>query len=239
MTDQRQGEVSENTVEEVVRGQLSKALGGKRGMAEAAVPTIVFTVTYLLANRYEFGPVMGLDNLRIALVLGVGSALVLAAVRLAQRSSVQFVFNSLIGIGVAAFFALRSGEAEDAFLPGIIYNAVYAVVLILTILIRWPAMGLLIGAVTGDTGGWRSDPAVLRLSSRLTWLLVLPCVVRVVVQYPLWASGAVGWLGASKVLMGWPLQVAALAAMVWLLALGRTPIGGSVPHQDPGDGSPR
>ncbi|GAA3758065.1 hypothetical protein HDA32_001874 [Spinactinospora alkalitolerans] len=211
--DQVGGEISKDTVESVVRAQLSKALGGKRGMAEAAVPTVVFTVTYLLTTE-----------LRLALGLGIGAAVLLGAVRLVQRSSVQFVVNSLLGIGVAAVFALRSGQAEDAFLPGIIYNAGYAAVLILTILIRWPAVGLLIGAVTGDPTGWRANPAILKLSSRLTWLLVLPCVVRVVVQYPLWAAGTVGWLGAAKILMGWPLQVAALAAMVWLLARGRTPI---------------
>ncbi|HLU96928.1 MAG TPA: DUF3159 domain-containing protein [Thermobifida alba] len=235
MTDQRQAGVSEHTVEEVVRGQLAKALGGKRGMVEAAVPTILFTCTYLIGTRYGW-QVAGLDPLRLGLGLGGAAAVVLAVVRLVQRSSVQYVVNSLFGIAIAAFFALRSGQAEDAFLPGIIYNSVYALVLTLSILVRWPAMGMLIGAVTGDPTGWRREPAVLRLSSRLTWLLVLPCVVRVAVQYPLWAVGTVGWLGAAKILMGWPLQVAAFAAMVWLLAVGRTPLeqGAEAAAQDTG-----
>ncbi|WP_369406301.1 DUF3159 domain-containing protein [Nocardiopsis trehalosi] len=216
--------VSEQTVESVVRGQLAKALGGKRGMVEAAVPTLTFTIGYMVTQE-----------LRLALGLGVAFALVLAVVRLVQRSSVQFVVNSLFGIGIAAVFALRSGDAEDFALPGIIYNAVYAAVLTLSILVRWPAIGLLIGAVTGDPTGWRDNPAVVRLSSRLTWLLVLPCVVRVAVQLPLWfaqSSGAAdtfAWLGISKIAMGWPLQVASLAAMVWLLARGRTPM-----EQSPG-----
>ncbi len=38
------------TVEEVVRGQLATALGGRRGMLEAAVPTAVFTVVFLPAT---------------------------------------------------------------------------------------------------------------------------------------------------------------------------------------------
>ncbi|MEY9211132.1 DUF3159 domain-containing protein [Thermobifida halotolerans] len=231
MTDQRQAEVSEHTVEEVVRGQLAKALGGKRGMVEAAVPTVFFTCTYLIGNHYGW-QVAGLDPLRLGLALGGAAAVVLAVVRLVQRSSVQYVVNSLFGIAIAAFFALRSGQAEDAFLPGIIYNSVYALVLTLSILVRWPAMGLLIGAVTGDPTGWRDNPAVVRLSSRLTWLLVLPCVVRVAVQYPLWAAGMVGWLGVSKILMGWPVQVAALAAMVWLLAVGRTPLAATATGPD-------
>ena len=33
-----------DTVEAVVRQQLSTALGGRRGMVEAAVPTLLFTV---------------------------------------------------------------------------------------------------------------------------------------------------------------------------------------------------
>jgi hypothetical protein len=31
-------------------------------------------------------------------------------------------------------------------------------------------------------------------------------------------------LGVSKVAMGWPLQIAALAGMAWLLGRNRTPV---------------
>ncbi|WP_435108162.1 DUF3159 domain-containing protein [Nocardiopsis synnemataformans] len=214
--------VTEDTVEALVRSQLSKALGGKRGMVEAAVPTLTFTVSYIVSSE-----------LRLSIVLGVVAALILGAVRLVQRSSVQYVLTSLFGIGIAAVFAMRSGNAADAFLPGIIYNAVYAVVLSLSVLVRWPAIGLMIGPFIGDKEdftSWRANPAVVTLASRLTWLLVLPCVIRVLVQYPLWMADTYGWadtfalLGFSKVAMGWPLQVAGFAAMVWVLARGRTPL---------------
>ena len=68
-------------------------------MAEAAVPTIVFTVTFLVSR-----------DIRLALSLSVGAALVLLAVRLVQRTTVQFVINSLVGIGVGALFAWRSAQ---------------------------------------------------------------------------------------------------------------------------------
>ncbi|MBA9004548.1 DUF3159 domain-containing protein [Thermomonospora cellulosilytica] len=208
--------VTYDTVEAAVRAQLAKALGGVRGMVEAAVPTIGFTGTYVITGE-----------LRLSLLVGAIAAVLLLAVRVLQRSTPQFVLNSLVGIGVAAFFALRSGEAEDAFLPGIIYNAAYAAGMIFSILVRWPVVGFVIGSVTGDPTAWRSDPGIVKLCSRLTWLLVLPCVVRVVVQYPLWLAGQVAWLGAAKIALGWPLQVAALAAMAWLLARGRTPLQGT------------
>ncbi|WP_240487352.1 DUF3159 domain-containing protein [Actinomadura flavalba] len=215
---ERPDDAAHDTVEAAVRAQLSKALGGVRGMAEAAVPTIAFTVTYVVR-----------DDVRTAVFAGVGAAVLLLVVRLVQRQNPQFVLNSLIGIGIAAFFALRSGNAEDAFLPGIVYNAVYAAAMLFSIAVRWPLVGFIVGSVTGDPTAWRSDPGVVKLCTRLTWLLMLPCVARVVVQYPIWLADGdqSALLGTSKILMGWPLQVAALAAMAWLLARGRTPLKGS------------
>lgn len=233
---QTQGATS---VEHVVRAQLSTALGGRRGMVEAAVPTMVFTVTFLTSDR-----------LRLALALSVAAALVLLAVRLVQRSTPQFVLNALVGIGIGALFAWRSlqagGDANDAalayFLPGILYNAGYTVVLGLSNLAGWPMMGFLVGSVSGDTTAWHRDPAVVRLCKTLTWVLVLPCLIRVVVQGPLYLAGVNRWwdtdtvvalLGTSKIVMGWPLQIAALLAMVWLLARNHTPYE---PEREPSDG---
>ncbi|WP_372442106.1 DUF3159 domain-containing protein [Actinomadura violacea] len=204
-----------DTVEAAVRAQLSKALGGVRGMIEAAVPTIGFTATYVASK-----------DIKLSVGVGVGAAVVLLLVRLVQRTSVQFVLNSLVGIAIAAFFALRSGKAEDAFLPGIMLNAGYAAAMIFSIAVRWPIVGFIIGSVTGDPTAWRADRGIVRLCSRLTWLLVLPCALRVAVQYPIYLSSGdqSGLLGAAKIAMGWPLQVAALATMVWLLTRGRTPL---------------
>lgn len=222
--------VAEETVEAVVRAQLANALGGRRGMLEAAVPTILFTVTFITTKELEG-----------SLVVSVAAAMVLLVVRLVQRSTVQFVLNSLFGIGIGAFFAWRSaqggGDENDQalayFLPGIIYNAVYAVGISLSIIARWPIVGFMVGSVAGDPTAWRRDPQIVRLCSHLSWMLVLPCVIRVAVQLPLYLAGrsaamdpeaAVAALGFSKILMGWPLQLAALAAMVWLLARNRTPV---------------
>jgi hypothetical protein len=221
--------VAAETVESVVRAQLAKALGGKRGMLEAAVPTIAFTVTYLST-----------EQLRTALVLSVSAALVLLVVRLVQRSTPQFVINSLIGIGIGALFAYRSaqggGDASDNalayFLPGLIYNAGYAVVMTVTIVAGWPVVGFMVGSVAGDPTAWHKDEQIVRLCRNLTWMLVLPCVVRVAVQLPIYlggrsaedASSYIAALGVSKIVMGWPLQLAALGGMVWLLARNHTPV---------------
>ncbi|WP_433259012.1 DUF3159 domain-containing protein [Streptosporangium sp. CA-135522] len=205
-----------DTVEAAMRVQLAKAFGGVRGIVEAAVPTIAFT-----------GMWIGTSDLKMSLIVSISAAMVLLVVRVLQRSSPQFVINSLVGIGIGAFFASRTGDARDVYLPGILYNAGYSVAMLLSIITRWPVVGFLIGSVTGDPTGWRKDPAVVRLCTKLTWMLMIPCVVRVAVQLPVYLIGgndAVAELGILKIVMGWPLQVAGLAAMVWLLTRGRTPI---------------
>jgi hypothetical protein len=219
-----------HTVEEVVRKQLASALGGRRGMLEAAIPTIVFTALWLTTRE-----------LRLALAVSIGAAVLLLVARLVQRSSVQFVVNALFGIGIGWLFvalAARRGGSEDEqalayFLPGILYNSGYFVVMALTCLVGWPLVGFMVGSVTGDPTAWHADKQVVRLCSRLTWLLALPCLLRAAVQGPIWLGGssgaidadaAIAALGVLKIALGWPLQLAALGAMLWLLGRNRTPV---------------
>jgi hypothetical protein len=234
--EQGRHHVDAHTVEAVVRQQLAKALGGRRGMAEAAAPTITFTVTYVSSK-----------DVVLAIGFSVAIALTLLVIRLVQRSNVQFVMNALVGIGVGCLFVWLGGrnggdestQALAYFAPGIIYNGVYAVVMVLSILARVPAVGLMVGAVSDDPFAWRQDAQIVRLCSHLTWVLVVPCVLRVAVQLPIYLGGRaaddadpyVTALGLAKVGMGWPLQLAALGLMVWLLARDRTPV-------QPGQGKP-
>jgi hypothetical protein len=200
------------SVEELVRSKLAEALGGRRGIVESAVPTIAFTVTYVATH-----------DLKLALTISIAITVGLLIVRLIQRSSVQFVVNALVGIGIAALFAARSGEARDVFLPGILYNAGYAALFVFSVLVGWPLVGFMIGSITGEPTEWHADKALVRLCSQLTWLFAAPCVLRVLVQYPLYAADQIAWLGTAKIFLGWPLQLAMFAAMAWLLSRNRTP----------------
>lgn len=202
-----------HSVEELVRSKLSEALGGRRGIVESAVPTIAFTITYVATH-----------DLRLGLTISIAITVGLLIVRLIQRSTVQFVVNALVAIGIAAVFASRSGEARDVFLPGILYNAGYAAVFILSVLVGWPLVGFMIGSLTGEPTEWHADKALVKLCSRLTWLFALPCVLRVLVQYPLYAGDHIALLGTAKIFLGWPLQIAMFASMAWLLSRNRTPL---------------
>ena len=210
------------TVEALIRHRLGAALGGWRGSVETALPTIVFVA--LWSWRRDVGVAAG---------AALAVALVLALVRIAQRSSLSHVAGAVFATAIAAFFAVRSGRAEAAFLPGILTNAGFLAATLVSIATRWPAVGFLVGAgdprAQEDPFAWRRDGGMVRVCSRLTWVLVGTYAVRLAVMVPLYLAAEVAWLGAAKIALGWPLWVGSIALMGWLLLAGHTPL-------EPGEG---
>ena len=200
-------------VEEFVRYQLSQSLGGVRGMVEAALPFVGFTVAWVIGRQ-----------LYPALGTALGVAVILGVVRLVQHQSLKYVASAIIPTAIAALVATRTGRAEDVFLPGILYNGVLAVVSLLTVLIRRPLVGFVIGAAVGDPTGWIKDRGLVKMTSKLTLVLAVPYFTRFIVQLPLFLAGQVVWLGVAKVVLGWPLLIAALSVIGLMLSKGRTPM---------------
>lgn len=202
-----------STVEEVVRARLAEGVGGLRGSAEAAVPTIAFVLAW------------GLTHDIATSLVAAGTPVVLALLlRLVQRQTPRYALSSLVGLVVAAFLALRTGRAQDVFLPGILYSCTLTAVTLLSVLARVPLIGFVVGATSKDPLAWRTHVGVVRLCQRLTLVLAAMYAVRAVVMLPLYLAGQVGWLGVSKVVLGWPLYLLAVAAMGALLLRGRTPL---------------
>jgi hypothetical protein len=208
------------TVEELVRSQLLRALGGWRGTVEAALPILAFLAVWGWRGEAVGDP----GALRQSLVAAGAVMAALVVVRLAQRQTLQHVISGVVGLAIAAVLALRTGNASDVFLPGILYNLVLAVVFGASILLRWPLLGLANGALVGDVSGWRSRPEVVRLFQRLTAVFVASYAVRVLVQLPLYLAGSVTLLGVAKLVLGWPLLALVVVVIGTMLARGRTPI---------------
>lgn len=200
-------------VEEWVRHEVGQALGGPRGMLEGALPFVAFTLAW----------VFGQDLLR-AIIAAVAVAVVLAVVRLVQRQPIRYVLQAVVPTVVAVVVAARTGRAEDAFVPGILYNAALAALAIITIAVRRPLFGFIIGAALGDALSWAGDKGLVRMMTKLTAVMAASYTIRVVVQLPLYLADQVLLLGIAKVALGWPLLIAALAVIGLLLSRGRTPI---------------
>ena len=207
---------STHTVEEVIRHRLATVLGGWRGSLETALPTVAFVVAWVARGE-----------LRTAVVAALVVTGVLAVVRVAQRQSLKYVLQAVVPTVIAAWFALRSGRAEDAFLPGIIWNSVMAAVAVVSVATRWPLVGFMVAAgdpdLADDPMGWRRDRGLVRVCTRLTLVLIAVFAVRLLVMVPLYLAEQVAALGVAKIVLGWPLWLAGLTVMGLLLLRGRTP----------------
>nr|WP_218913202.1 DUF3159 domain-containing protein [Janibacter alkaliphilus] len=206
------------TVEELIRRRLSDALGGVRGSLETTLPMLAFVIVWASTA-----------DARLSLGAAAGLTVLLLLARLAQRQTPQFVLTSVVATGLAAFFALRSGNAEDAFLPGILTSIAWGIGALLSVLLRWPVVGFMIGAADpaiaeGDPFRWRRNPAAVRVCSRLTLVLVGLYAIRVAIMGPLYLAGNIAALTVAKVVLGWPLWAGAVVVMGLLLVRGRTPI---------------
>lgn len=178
------------------------ALGGPRGILESVLPTALFVLLFVITRSI---PIAG----------GAAVAVVLLAlvVRLVQRQNPSQVLGGLIGVGVGAIWALRSGQGTDFYVPGLITNAVAAAVLVVSILARYPLVGLVVGLLDPRVASWREQPLARRAYTRATWLFVGLYVLKLAVQLPLYLSGQVAALGVAKLVMGLPL----FALVVWLV----------------------
>jgi hypothetical protein len=179
----------------VDRAMLDRALGGWRGVIDSGVPTAVFVVAYVATSQ----------QLRPALIAAVASGLLIAVWRVARREPLQQVLAGFVGVAISAFVATRTGRAENYFLMGLLINIGYGLAYLVSILVRWPLMGLIIGYLRGDATGWRDDPRQYAAYTTTSWIWAGMFGARLLVQLTLYYAGAVGLLGAAKLLMGWPM----------------------------------
>jgi uncharacterized protein DUF3159 len=195
--------------EEDADPRLADVLGGRGGAIDATVPVVAFVAVFALADAVGWAaPVAWAAG---AAVL-VGAAV--AAVRLARGGRPRAVLFGLLGVAVAALVALYTGRAADFFLVQIVSNAASALAWAVSIMIRWPLLGLVVGTVLGQRTRWRSDPHLLRGYQRASWIWVGQYLVRLAVFLPLYATNAVIALGVARAVLTWPL-VALCVALSW------------------------
>ena len=64
---------------------------------------------------------------------------------------------------------------------------------------------------------------MVAVCSRLTLVLVALYAMRVAIMVPLYLAGNIAALGVAKIVLGWPLWIAAVAVMGLLLVRGSRP----------------
>lgn len=175
------------------RHPLNVLIGGWRGLIESVTPPIVFVLTYYVAGRYT-------DRaLTIAIIVVLVVAAFLAMLRIVRKERPIRILTVVLGVGVGAMFAATSGNAVDYFWAAVLGNVATALCFALSILWRWPLLGLIVGPMLGTGRRWRQDPDLLRAYSRASWLWVLLSVVRAAVRIPFIFAGSLGVLATLPI----------------------------------------
>jgi Protein of unknown function (DUF3159) len=113
---------------------------------------------------------------------------------------------------VAVAVALVTGRPENYFLPRVVTNAAVGLVLVVTILVGRPAIGLIAGLIYRFPQEWLAQPEVRRVFALATWPWVGLCALRAGVYLLLIDAHQVGWLAAVSTVLGWPAFAALLIA---------------------------
>ena len=134
------------------------------------------------------------------------------------------VLVGLLGVAVAALIALYTGRAVDFFLVQIVTNAASALAWAVSIVVRWPLLGLVVGTALGQRTRWRRDPDLLRGYQRASWVWVGQYVCGWRCSCRCTCADAVVALGVARLLLTWPL-VALCVALSWPLVRSALPPG--------------
>ncbi|KDE99829.1 hypothetical protein Y900_013010 [Mycolicibacterium aromaticivorans JS19b1 = JCM 16368] len=169
--------------------------GGWHGLVDALVPHTLFLVIYL-ATR-QIGP---------AVCVAVALAVVMAVIRLLSRQPLRTAVAGAALIGVSALVVVSTGDGTDFYLLDIARTSVMSVILVASLVVRRPLVGVLVGPVIGDAR-WYSDSVQRRAYDLCTVIWAAAVVVRCAVKIPFYLDDNVAALGIASMVMGVPLLV--------------------------------
>ncbi len=220
----RQAQASREAADTVM-----KAFGGVRGMIDMTLPGLVFIVTYNITHKVPAAA-------WAALAL---SALFVVA-RLLKRETVQHAFSGVFGVAIGAWISMKTGKAENFYLPGLLWNVGYCIGLAVSALVRWPLIGIMLGPVTGEMFTWRKEnPGRLAAYTKATWAWVVIMGIKPLILFPLYFTHNVNLLGWLKVALGIPPLLLAMYVTWQILLKAPPPIKAQLDEEpEPGQEHP-
>ena len=178
------------------------SVGGVQGLVETTLPGFLYVLTFTITR----------DVVLAASVVGVAVLALTIRHFVLKRPWTQLV-GSLVGVGLAIWLTLRpGGQAGDFYLKDFWINAAYGSVLLLSVIVRFPLIGLLMGFLTNQGLSWRKDRRKVRFFDLVTLLWVGLFATRLIVEVPLYLAGDVVTLGFVKIVLGLPFYL----TMIWI-----------------------
>ncbi len=182
-----------------------ESVGGVRGLIESSAPGVVFVTAYLVWGGY-----------RVPTLAACATVALMVIARLIARERVIHALGGVFGVALGALWAWRFADPGEYFVPGFWINGATFAGLTLSILIRWPVVGIVVAIARGASMEWRHDARLRRLFGWVTAIMAALFALKLVVQMPLYWAHDVAALGVAKLAMGVPLFVLT-AWGIWLM----------------------
>ena len=192
-------------MQEEDKAKVVTALGGKKGIIDSTIPSLIFLLTYNVTH-----------NLRICLYLSIVIAALLLIWRLIKRDTLVHAITGFIGIAFCGWFAWKTGEAKDYYAPSLWKNSGFASLYLISNLVKWPIIGVMLGPILGENMNWRKDAKRLAAYQKATWIWFALFAIRLGIQYPLYKTNQLNALGVANIFLGFPLYLATLWG-TWLV----------------------
>lgn len=184
------------------RESLMASLGGWLGIIQSSIPAALFVLVFALTKETV-----------AAVVVSLSVSTGFVVLQIITRKPLTQAIAGALGIALSAYLTLRDGgHPADYFVQGFITNIAYGSALAVSVLVRWPLIGFLVGLFKSEPLGWRTDKKLLRRADLATMLFVALFSLRLLVQLPLYFAGQIEALGIARVAMGVPLY----ALCIWL-----------------------
>ncbi len=170
-------------------------VGGWRGVFDAVGPSVLFLVFYLATW-----------NLVTATMAALVMSVLLALARRFAGQPVAPAVGGLILVAMSGAMALAGGDGGDVFLPDLIQTGVASAILLASIAVRRPLLGVLLGpVVSGRT--WRTNRTLLRGYDWATLLMAAAAAIRSLTKVPFYIADDVVALGTVDLITGVPLAI--------------------------------
>ena len=192
-----------------------ESMGGVRGVIESMLPGLLFVVCFVVTH-----------NVQTTVIASAALAVLQVVARMIQRQSIMGALSGLVSVGICLIWAWTSHQARDYYMMGFITNAVYGVLLAISLIVRVPALGLVIESIrkipTENFGKWLHEwldyKPLKRAYMYVTGLWIGVFALRLVLQVPLYLTNHVVWLGTVRLIMGLPFWALAIWVSYLIIA---------------------
>jgi hypothetical protein len=196
---------------------LFAAVGGWRTVAEGVASRVVFLVAYLLTEQVS-----------TSALIAVGGVAVFTVVRVWADRKYWSAAIGLAIVGASALLAGSTGRAVDFYLPAVLMQAAGGAVFLVSMLVRWPVVGLAVGAARGERFGWRRDREQRRRYQACTAVFMVKSAIATAALVPLYLTGQLIPLGITATLLGGAPAAGACIYLCWRILRTHSASGGGL-----------